>query len=138
MTMKQQNETLRRALEALAAISGSNLAAPDEVKCWEPEFEGWLLDSCVIRDDVGTGLSALHVSMSEWCVEHASVPPTRATLVRLLPDYGFTVADSLVWSLVLKCDLPVIEECLRDAPCRCLRRKSLPTGEGRSDLWLSC
>jgi hypothetical protein len=109
MAMKEQNETLRRALEALAGISGTGPPAHDG-RLWEPEFEDWLLDTCVLRDDISTGLSALHMSMTEWCVQHASVPPTRAILTELLIDYGFTVADYLVWSLALKCDLAAIDD----------------------------
>jgi hypothetical protein len=109
MAMKEQNETLRRALEALAAISGTGSPAYDG-RLWEPEFEAWLLDACVLRDDISTGFSALHMSMSDWCVQHASVSPTRAVLTELLTDYGFTIVDSLIWSLALKCDLTAIDD----------------------------
>jgi hypothetical protein len=135
--MKQQAEVLRRALEALAEISGTELTsqltsptpqpspsdsgdagieptgmAAHDAGQWLPEFEAWAPQACVYRERCFGGVGALHVSFCEWCVRHRSVPCTRAVFERLLDSQGFLVCDALVSGLLLRSDL--VEAMLKD------------------------
>jgi hypothetical protein len=152
--MQQQSETLRRALEALREVCGNPLtdqptsctppastAESSEVGAttgmaahdpneWRSEFELWLTSACVGLDGVCTGLGALHVAFAEWCVGHASVPCTRATLVHLLEDQGFETCNALVRTIVLRGDLRAINDAKGTSDLQAERRVPRPNGRG--------
>jgi hypothetical protein len=128
--MTGQNETLKRALEALAEICGPvsvNLpesehpVAPKAIptvdsvqgmadydhEVWARDFGVWMKARCTHRegkDDWG-GVGAMVVDFGEWAVSHHSVPCTRLVLEALLRDAGFAVVDGMVGGLVLLTDL---------------------------------
>jgi hypothetical protein len=124
--MQEQSETLRRALEALAAICGPSprktvqtkatpKAEPTEPRpqalavhdpaAWAEDFHRWALSRCVFRDRCFGGISALWRDFAEWQVMRDDVPPTRRTFEALLRDAGFLFADGLVYGLLLKARL---------------------------------
>ena len=125
--MQEQSETLRRALEAMAAICGPASLKTSQPKAtptveqaepspargmavhdpaaWAEDFHRWALSSCDFRDRCFGGISALWRGFAEWQVMRDEVPPTRRTFEALLRDAGFLFADGLVYGLLLKPEL---------------------------------
>jgi hypothetical protein len=76
----------------------------------DAELGLWMLDRCVFRDHSWSGVAALHLDRSRWCAEHGRpMPGSRRAFVTALQAEGFSVADGLVYGLLLREDLAAHE-----------------------------
>ena len=124
--MNQHNETVRRALEVLAAIAGpsppnglkpgrataavrsncnllvnqTGMAAEDPAY-WRADFAKWMQDHCTHSDgyDDWGGVGGLLLDFSRFQVARRDVPCSRRTLSRCfgMPAYSFTKAWCRDW-----------------------------------------
>lgn len=116
---KNQNERVRRALEALrsvsdfAAVSGLSVTVSEELSrtipepdstAWTEDFHRWLIERCQYNMRWFTSMEALHRDFADWLVSRREAPPKEIAFEALLREAGFLFADGMVSALTLKRD----------------------------------
>lgn len=122
--MDPQDETLRRALEALDSIrTGPILRAsrhptmhPErqhnglveaihDPASWREQFVVWLDLACVRHRRCSSNVTSLHKAYCDWEISSGDVPCSPVTFERLLGEIGFMIEAAMVSTLILKEDL---------------------------------
>jgi hypothetical protein len=80
-----------------------NASIVEDPEFWVLEFSHWAKEDCAFRDRCFGGLAFLHLCFSEWC-SRVSVPCGLETFEKLLRLEGLSVAEGLVYGLIVKAD----------------------------------
>lgn len=128
--MQAQQEIIRRALDALIAISseGTNPTEPstvptgtlpnqpvmpssvpcepwDHATAWREPVETWVTSTCIWHRRFCTGVNHLYRAYADWEVANGDAPCSCELFETLLEGLGFTIIERMVTGLALRGDL---------------------------------
>ena len=131
--MLTEDETLKRAREALNSICGDQTAsthAPRTVQAatlqldpevWRESVAEWLNSECICHWRCHSSVSSLYRDYCGWELSRRDAPCTRDTFTDLLSGSSFIVSNALVAGVMLRADLdavcnyPGIDRLFRDS-----------------------